>query len=88
MIQAIDNQMRQSWLMAGKQAIDALVHVHPSTFDQHIKPYCLLDSDNHPGRCMTMRWGGLYVETDTAIEERLALIQFFRKARAERPEDV
>lgn len=87
MIEAIDNQMRQSWLTAGKHPVDALVHVHPGVFEQYIKPYCL-HSDNHPGRCMMMRWGGLYVETDAAIEEGLALIQFFRKARAERPEDV
>lgn len=87
MIEAIDNQVRQSWLAAGRHPVDALVHVHPRTFDQHIKPYCL-HANRHPGRCMTMRWGGLYVESDASIDEGLALIQFLRKARAERPEDV
>ncbi len=85
MIYAIDNQMRQEWERSGKRPVD--LNLHPKTYEKEIKPYCI-GYTGHDGRCMSMRWGGLYVLLDSDVGEGLALLNFVRKSRSTRPEDV
>ena len=85
MIHAIDNQMRKEWERAGRTPVSVKVFLHPDTADEFIRPYTehslIIDY-------IMLRWGRVYVTPDLSLDKGLAILQFVRKARSDRPEDV